>query len=462
LLDVRRRVTFPVMRRLHALFAAALAASACDDPGGTDGGGAPSDSGIDVDPADGGGIDTGPRDSSVEDAGRRDVGVEEAVTVEVGDPYGAEGVIDPAGDLDLFRFEAAAGQWLRIITRTGGSPVDPVITLFDEALNRLAENDDQVDVVRRGTDSEINFYVPEAGTYFVGVQEYATWAEETPVGGPDYVYSLRVLIWNDVIQGVLIDPENGDDAPSAAPGELGTLLGTFRDASDVDVFRIRIDTATTARYEVLVLPSGPEGQGSTSPVGDLWLTDATGDEILARVNNAAGSQTLEPPVNPGEYLLFLAHPETAAGGNDYYVLRSDLFVENDRERGEPTNDFAAGAEPMSMIADGNARAWFLLARLPENDVDYFLFDMMPGEQLSVACGAESRGSGVRGLTVEVRDRNDAIVKSTAEIPADGVSIEAFVPTSTGAHSIRLSAGMPESEVTSRFVRCGLRAGPPPP
>ncbi len=447
------------MRRLLlALSIATLYTPACkgsddDSDGNTDTG--TKDTGT----YDGGVADTGVPDSGVRDTGVRDSGVEEAIVVEVGDPYGEAEAIDPPGDVDLFQFTATAGQWVRIITRSGGSPVDPVITLFDADMNQIAENDDEI-VVPHITDSEINFHVPADGTYFVRVQEYSTWAGETPVGGPEFTYSLRAPLWDDATSGVVVDPENGDDAASAVQDELGVILGTFRDADDVDVYRIRVASSTTVDYSVDILPAGTTGQGSTSPAGKVWLTDLANTQTIAAVDQSVGNDSLGPPVNPGEYLMWIAHPATAVGANDFYVLKPRLFVENPLERGEPNNTLAT-AEALAEAVSGTVRQSFILARLSGTDVDYFSFEIRMNEAVSVACGAESSGSGVRGLSVELRDRGDAVLVSDEEGPT-GALIQSFVPTSTGTLYLRLSAGTPAADVTSRFVRCGLQAFIPTP
>jgi hypothetical protein len=446
------------MRFFWALFAATLLASGCK--GGEDDDDGPVDSGPTTDSGTDTGVnDTGVVDTGVRDMGPTDNGMTGPIVVEVGDPYGEEEVINPAGDTDMFQFEGVEGQWLRIITRSGGSPVDPVITLFDSEMTQIGENDD--DIPRTGTDSEINFHVPATGTYYVMVQEFSSWAMMDPVGGPDYTYTLRIPVWDSNISGVVIDPEMGDDAASATQEEFGTILGTFRDNSDVDVYRVRVASSTTARYDVTILPQGPDGQGATSLAGDVWLTDLGNTETIARVNNSLGNPALEPPVTPGEYLLWIEHPGTAAGSNDFYVLRPALFVENDPENGDPSNNTLAGAESLVINDDGTTRSAFVLAQLPDGDVDYFVFNVESGEEFSVACGAESSGSGVRGLALEVRDGNDAVVQMRTE-ELDGAFVEAFVPTSTGTYYVRISAGAAAVDVTSRYVRCGMRAAPPPP
>lgn len=438
---------------------AALVSLHCDGGDGDDGG-----DGFDGGPRQDTGTDSGvATDAGVEDSGRPDTGtvdtgVSDIPEIAVGDPYGETGVIDPPGDKDLFRFQGTAGDWLRIITRTGNSPADTVLTLFDANMNQLAQSDD--DIPRTGTDSEISFHVPESGTYYLEVQEYSTWAGDPDVGGPTFTYSVRVRVWDDSEDGVVIDPENGDDAASAVDYEGGTILGTFRDGSDVDVYQVTIPTltATIANFEVSILPQGPDGQGSTSPAGEVWVTDATGAQVLARVDHSAGHRSLEPPLTAGDYLLFVAHPGAAAGSNDFYVLRFRLLQDNPPERGDPANDTLAGAETLEVGVNEGVRSSFVLADLPEGDVDYFRFDLMPNEELSVACGAESLGSAVRMLTAEVRDGTDSTLQTMTE-DETGLFIPPFAPTSSTVY-IRLDAGPPDTEVQRTFVRCGLRAAVP--
>jgi hypothetical protein len=428
---------------------------ACDGGGDRDPDSGPADTGV---VADTGTPDSG-ADSGVRDTGAPDTGAP-IPEVTVGDPYGEADAIDPAGDTDLFQFQAVEGQWLRIFTRHGNSPVDPVVTLFDASMTRLAESDD--DIPRTGTDSEINFHVPASGTYFLEVQEFSTWNGDMPMGGSTYVYTIRIRVYDDAEDGVMIDPETGDTAASAIDDELGTILGTFRDTSDVDVYRFRNpSTSSIARYSVAVLPAGPDGQGSTTPAGRVWLTDRAGARVLASVDGAIGNDALEPPVNQTDYLLWVAHPGSGGGSNDYYVLKSNLFVENPPERMDGRNETLPGAELLDVVPDGMNRRAFVLADLDAGDVDYFRFDVMAGEEMFLACAAESSGSGVRDLVAEIRDPMDVMMMSAMEDPT-GLFIMPFVPTSTGAMYVRLAAGTPEAMVAGRWVRCGMSAGPPAP
>ena len=108
----------------------------------------------------------------------------------------AEGVIATPGDLDFYKIEAEAGQWLAITTSANPDDtpgkVDTVITLFDADQNQVAQNDDAYP--RRNTDSQLITKVVATGTYYIKLEEWTTWAGETAEGEASFTYTLNVNV----------------------------------------------------------------------------------------------------------------------------------------------------------------------------------------------------------------------------------------------------------------------------
>jgi hypothetical protein len=97
------------------------------------------------------------------------------------------GVINPPPDTDYFVFNANAGDLIiaEIFARRQGSPLDPMLALYDEQGNLLAFNDDYY-----GLDSAIFYRIPQTGRYFLRVMPYGG----PYIGGPNYTYTLSLTL----------------------------------------------------------------------------------------------------------------------------------------------------------------------------------------------------------------------------------------------------------------------------
>jgi hypothetical protein len=424
-------------------------------------------------------VDTGtptdsspPMDSSVPATDGND-SFEEAVALTLNDGMGAMERIQAAGDRDFFSVDLTADDWLLLATEANPDDdtemVDTVIQLFDgpDEANMVAENDDALP--RVNTDSELIYHVPADGTYYIRVLEWSDWTSTDPLeGDPSFTYTLTAGTVDPSAAVVTIDGETGNDAASAqtvnTDMDFGIVLGTFADAADIDVFSFSVSDRTA----FFMMPSGVEGFGSTAAIGDIYVTNMAGTEIIARLNNSMNSvESISPAVDPGDYLLFVEHASTAAGANDFFVLKGYTgFMENPAETMEATNGTLAGAEALTQERDMDTmlNQGFILAQMSETDVDYFSFDVADGEIIYVSCGSRSVGSGVMGLTAEVRDDTDTVVDMQLEDPSDGIFIDGSMSTPPGAgtYYLRLTATGQDAEITGAFVRCGVSAGDPPP
>jgi hypothetical protein len=438
-----------------------------DDMVGVDGG-PPGDGGR----TDGGRTDGGRTDGGGGgDDGNDSFAEAETLTVDAMTPTSA--ALQAPGDFDYFTFTVDGETWISIATEANPDDdpemVDTVITLYDSMMTQVAENDDGVP--RASTDSEIIYHVPAAGTYYVEVQEWTTWTSDPMLEGmASYTYDISVIELDPAAPAVVIDEEPGNDAASAVPLEFTTTApnvsfagGTFSDDTDIDVYSFTV--AANQFLNVIMMPPGVDGYGSTAAIGDIYITNAAGDEIIGRLNNGAGDyEDFGPALAAGNYLLWIEHAGTTAGTNDFWFLKSIKSTENPAEAEETANDVAATAEALTQEADmmTGIRSAFILAQLPNNtDVDHFSFTVMADEQVSVACGAETSGSGVRGLNMQVQDSTGATTLSMdMESAPDGAFLEDAMITAPGTYLLRLSKTGQDPDVTSTFVRCGVRAGVP--
>jgi Bacterial pre-peptidase C-terminal domain len=99
-------------------------------------------------------------------------------------PCAFNGIVDKPGDIDFYRFAAKKGQVFDIhcYARRLGSPLDPIMYIYNALGGTLAGNDD----MPGSPDSYLRFSVPADGEYLLSV------ADHLKKGGPTYVYRVEV------------------------------------------------------------------------------------------------------------------------------------------------------------------------------------------------------------------------------------------------------------------------------
>lgn len=380
-----------------------------------------------------------------------------------------DGVIDEPGNRDHYVVTAAAGSWIVIDTLANeekdAEKLDTVVRLYDPDGELIAMNDDQLPLIHH--DSELITRLDAAGDYCVEVVDFRD-IDDNPdvpeVGDDTFTYTLVVVEIDPDSPAVTIDPEDGDDADSAAELTLGTttmyILGELR-ADDVDFFEFTIpEDAVESTFYGHVMPAGVGGNGSTATAGRLVIENLD-PETIAVISHASGQKELSPPLRSGTHLLSVAAPGGDPGSNAFYVIKAQRGTDNTpEEEGETGNDTFANAQPVvptEITGSGGVRGAFVITHLQpfETDRDYFSFDVNEGEIAEVGCAAQSIGSGIRELIVSLRDDADAEVMSQDEDPVAGVSFTTDA-LSAGTYALRVLAQDGDTTIVSRFVRCGVR------
>lgn len=152
-------------------------------------------------------VDTLPECNEIEDNGT----IEDAQHIVL--PQIVNGRISKPGDIDIFRFDANAGDEIvaEVYARRLNSPLDSLLWLSDTNRKVLGYNDDNGDknvgLLTHNADSYLRLRLPETGSYFVHL------ADSQNHGGPDYGYRLR------------ISPPQPDFALLAAPSSINILAG---------------------------------------------------------------------------------------------------------------------------------------------------------------------------------------------------------------------------------------------
>ncbi len=109
----------------------------------------------------------------------------EAAAVAGALPLAFNGILQQEGDVDFFKFTAKKDQsfQFRVFANSIGSPVDPVLTIYNEKMGSLGSSDDA-----DGTkDSRVDFKAPADGTYFVRINDMLS------RGGADFVYRIETI-----------------------------------------------------------------------------------------------------------------------------------------------------------------------------------------------------------------------------------------------------------------------------
>jgi pre-peptidase len=195
---------------------------------------------------------------------------------EVHFPVTVNGRIDPAEDVDVFRFHAEAGRTLlfEVIADRLGSPLDSLLSLQDATGRELAVNDDF-----NGKDSLLTFTVPATGDYFVVLRDL------NYHGGSDYRYRLSMGELPYVTSVFPMGGPPGSTLPLA-------LTGINLDASRPVSVSIPADAAPGALPMALSLPNGASNR-ITLAVGEK---EVSGPELMEAEPNDDPARAQPLPV----------------------------------------------------------------------------------------------------------------------------------------------------------------------
>ncbi|HEU5260233.1 MAG TPA: pre-peptidase C-terminal domain-containing protein [Gemmatimonadales bacterium] len=255
--------------------------------------------------------------------------VRTADSVALGDQ--ATGVVNPAGDADIWFLDLIAGQFLSVDVDAAevGSPLDPTLVLLaPDGRTVLASNDDF-----DGLDSRISYRVPTSGRYYVIISVFGRLA-----GSPELRYAINF----GKVACVAIETER---EPNDAPG-TATRTAVGADASgevcaaddnpagDVDYWTFVGQAGTTIELDVDAAGLGRP----VDPAIALYAPDGT--TRLAFNDNADGADSrlrysitatgiyfatvatiTEPGGNPFPYILHIR--SITPGPGDPTTVRAD-------------------------------------------------------------------------------------------------------------------------------------------
>ena len=343
---------------------------------------------------------------------------------------------DPAKGACFYKFDGKKGDrvWVGTTAKPEANPydetyVDTVLELLDSSEKQLALNDDPSFM---GTnDAQLVTILPADGTYYVRVSDCnnspsaPNCSPATGITNKDFTVNVTTLSYPWVI-GEGAEPNDTTDKSTAityTKSSQGTgylpnfLWGLFQTAADVDVFTVNIPSdapvtaGTRAGTQVSMVPWGTSGDGSTAPLGKIWIVDpADATHRVAELDASQGKTPgdLSPPLKVNTpYYLFVSRAAGTPGANDFYFLIDYVGGGNPVEADEGTgakNDTAATAAGLTVSTSAAGRYYVEGDLSTATDVDFFAAAVpanLTDKTVSVACGAQRSGSGLRGFKASV-------------------------------------------------------------
>jgi len=410
----------------------------------------------------------------------------------------------PDTDEDFFKFMGKAGQ--RIVVQTDAKPdndpyadgyADLVITLFDDAKNQLAENDDPIP--RNTQDSSLFTVLPKDGLYYLRVTEFCHWSaainqppQDCPATAPpvtifDYSFQIDEMT-SMLFPSLSVEAaEPNDTAATASPTVYApnsnadywvpVMTGKFDADTDVDVYAVKVppdatpvapEENETLRFDVF--PNGETGNGSTAATGNVWITTAADSTAkLAQIDatklDKTFGMTLSPPLAFGtDYLLFVQHASgEVAGANPFYFVLHSWGGGNPKETADLTNNVVATPEALTAAQlTGGTTGYFIAGKIDTvADVDHYTFDNDgSGPKMFVTCGGQRIGSGLRGLkaTLFKADGITPIDNATETADADlEIGAMGSLDTPTDAKFVvKIEATMAnDATIAGTYYQCGM-------
>lgn len=413
-----------------------------------------------------------------------------------------QGTLDPADkDTDWYKFTGTKGQVLQILSLAktldpnntdpfSAEYLDLVVQVFDSTGAEFALQDDPSP--RSSNDPSILTVLPADGDYYVQVSEcskvYGV-ASCAPVDGiTNLNYAIVVGDLTFDTAGTVKEAEANDneatantityaplldanDQPIAGSYYMTVLHGGFGSDTDVDYFKftvpadLTVEAGTRAVVSFYPQLGGPgsidqatAGNGSTSMIGEITIYPKGSTAAIAKVDSSTGSELGVPLVKGTEYVAVIKRSTSGvAGTNPFWFAYNSLGGGNPLEAADAANNTLAGAEVLT-AATGTA-SYFVEGDIsPATDVDHYSIDVTGGSTVSLVCGAERSGSGLRGFTMDLLKADGSAVPGgtiTESSTDDALLADVAIPSGATTLIVKLKATSQAADVSSTFYRCGF-------
>ncbi|MEO1007692.1 MAG: S8 family serine peptidase [Planctomycetota bacterium] len=360
-------------------------------------------------------------------------------------------------DVDLYRIDMPRGGLVtaRVFAETLPTPstLDGVLRLFDGNGNELAMNDQFF-----GNDPFIDFFLPSAGVYYVGVSGFGNESYRPLVAGSGSSQSLGS--YNLTIDVALVgDATLVETAAFPIPGrpipDQGTLIESIfiDDSRVISDLNVRIDIAHDFVSDLDISLIGPQGQIVTLANGiggsadnftnTIFDSEATRSIVAATPADAPFSGLWAPQDS------LTVFNDTAANGLWRIVIRDtkgndagsllewelDLTLQNDIFGPFELNDTLTTArvvDPASATVTLNA--FIGDGGFGVRDVDLFSFEAAAGSTLNI----EATSGGVVDLALRLFDADGNELQASNPGGERDAAINGFVFVDGGSYIIGVS------------------------
>ncbi|MFQ5637815.1 MAG: pre-peptidase C-terminal domain-containing protein [bacterium] len=230
--------------------------------------------------------------------------------------------IDPFGELDTYSFTGSAGDTIQagVYATAIGSELDGFLMLVNAAGDTVALHDDRVSGVAQ--DPLLQAVLPAIGDYFLIMDSFDNAFNNTPVGGVDFFYELRLDTFSP-----LFEPNNST-AQAIQIDTSQSIAAALDLPADIDFYRFTIPGEEFLTAQLMV------GGSSIDPV--LTLFDTDGTTVLAIEEGRSLQLRL---TTAGTYFLAVADIMDIGGADLFYELNISFGTAN---LGPPTDLVAAG------------------------------------------------------------------------------------------------------------------------
>ncbi|WP_219929687.1 M10 family metallopeptidase C-terminal domain-containing protein [Teichococcus aestuarii] len=302
------------------------------------------------------------------------------------------GLVESAGDVDVFSVSLRAGQGYSFTLR-GGTLAHAELELRDVAGTLLAS----------GADTPLAFTAARDGTYYLHAR-----ATDSGTGS----YTLRSGFF-DTIPDSLADTS----APAASLTAGLSRVGRVESAGDVDVFGITLRAGQGYSFDLRGAPSG----GGTLADTRLELRDAAGTLLASNDDATTADAHIDfVATRGGTYHL---HAMADGAGTGSYTLRSGFFdtiPDSLADNTAPQGDIAMGLSRVGRVESAG-------------DTDVFAVKLAAGRSYSFDLrGAATYHGTLADPLLELRDASGTLLRMHDDGANDNAHLD-FTATASGIH-----------------------------
>ena len=383
--------------------------------------------------------------------GDRNNSVDEAESLLFGDSSDPDsfldGTINPAGDIDYFAIEADGGEFIRVATYTDeeDETKDTVVSIIQDNGKLVTyANGHAAGGGVSDADSLVYAYLPEEGTYYVVVQDDATWFEEgEESAGRDYTYQLLLTEWLAVTSET-----DAFDAPSTAievtsPYSWSGRGAVLESAGDSDFMALTVELDG---YD-LFLDGNYDLSGSDADPRLRLLDASTGEVYGDKRQNGLSGRLFFPAMPAGEYIVEVSDAD-GGGGAAHWLFVHALAVEHEDNyiwESESNDDSGLAEVVVQEELSTDSGNEYTVARIEgladfDGDEDWFGLSSDYAEGNLVVCLNSSWYGATTAPTIEVYDSAGELLASEAGATDSAVFPTADltnIPVSTGDYQLRV-------------------------